>query len=218
MWHVRKFSSESRFALLHYLNETYFALESLYFDSHSCELLSIPLKHHRENNSPHLQAGTLSSSKRDDIWHYNIALSFPLAHRESAPRSNQSRFSSRSPSSPLLFRFHRRDGNWREPRRSTRREPLWRTVNPFRLFLFRPQAWERRERGEGPRWKKNQFSSSFIGTDSCRHADCNGKSGIRNWSRTASARRIFRKYIYALLSERIARGSGEPYFSNRWIN
>lgn len=28
-------------------------------------------------------AGTPSSSKRDDIWHYNIALSFPLAYRES---------------------------------------------------------------------------------------------------------------------------------------
>lgn len=143
----------------------YFALENLYFDSHSCEFLSIPLKYRRENNSPHLQV--LSHRRNVTISDTTISLflSSRLSRIHLDPRSNQSRFSSRLLprfSSFPLFRFHRRGGgNWREPRRSTRREALWRTVNPFRLFLFRPQAEKGGGKGRGAAMAGGKKKSIF---------------------------------------------------------
>lgn len=160
-----------------------------------------------QRKQPHLQVP--SHRQRDDIWHYNIAFFFSRLSRESMALDRISLVSllvfPRFSTPLLLFRFRRRGGNWREPRRSTRREPLWRTVNPFRLFLLRPQAEKRGKGGEGPRWRveKNQFSGGFfIGTHSCRRVDCDRKSRIRNWPRTANDEKHFLKI----------------YFSNPWIN
>lgn len=181
------------FAILRYLIGSDFVFENLYFDSHSRGAIS--LRHHRGNNLTLIVDVTISDT--------TISLLLFLSPIARGPRlSIESVLFLFLPSLAFhrlffSFVFVRRGGNWREPRRSTRREPLWRTVNPFRLFLSRPQAEKSGKRGEGGvGWKKNQFSSdSFIGTDSCRRADCSGKGKKWNWhgSYTANDERNFSK-------------------------
>lgn len=84
------------------------------------------------------RASTFSPSTITYRHYYQSSLSL-----SSLPRP---RFSVKLLFSPFLtkdlfssFRLLWGGGNWREPRRSTLREPLWCTI-PFRLLLLYPQA------------------------------------------------------------------------------
>lgn len=67
--------------------------------------------------------------------------------------------------------------------------------------------------------KKNQFlGGSFIGIDSYRCTDCDGKSGIGTWSCGEWWEEFFENASARCTFDRIAKGLRETYFQSRWIN